>query len=547
MISSGQVSGSALSPPSSYWDMRFRNILCYIRATVHPFPPMCLKRAISALRVTATLLLAVLLLGGAAPAMGRTLLEIRATDGLRACVAGSSRSFYQNNARDFARYLGVPVVVRTLGSWDEQFQNQDGRVDYDGHYVARLLENGECDLFPNDLHLLDWRLSKMALVPYYTVRKMVVAHQRLRETVHSAADLAGLRAAVQKGTAYDSWLLQENASTYRDRPVRIEYHSTRDSVQRVSRGLDDFTLTGSEGAFKWIRSGEFENLDLLFPVDDLVSVGWGIAPSAHDLHEALSRYFEDSMQVGSDLDRAWQRYYGISRVEYKFFEQSLDTRAAELAAVRVWLLPLGTGFAGLLMAMWAWNGRLRREAAAHRSTAAQLEQSRLTLEQESGRRLAVSQIQLALQRTATAQEFAQALLSELARHMPAQQALMCGVAEDRLYPLARYAGPGDDPGAMPHADALLASLLHEAVRLREDRLIENTEGCGLRLSSGLGSGAPASLLIHPVLFQGEPLAVLEFASFQVFQADDLALLHMLMPFVAVSLDRLRGSVPQRDT
>lgn len=496
--------------------------------------------AISALRVKAVLLLALCLLGVVAPAAGRTLAQIRATDELRICVAGSSASFYKDNALAFARHLGVPAVARTLGNWDDQFQNQQGQVDREGRYVSRLLDNGECDLFPNDLHLLDWRLSKMGMVPYYTVRKMVVAHQRLRATVHSPADLAGLRAAVQKGTAYDSWLLKENGSTYRDRPVQLAYHPTLESVQRVSQGLADFTLTGSEGAFKWIRSGEYENLDLLFPVDDIVSVGWGIAPAAHDLRQALQDYFDDSARVGSDLDRAWQRYYGISRVEYKFFEKSLDTRAAELAALRSWALPLGTGFGGLLIAMGFWTTRLRREAASHRLTAEQLAQSRHELEQESGYRLAVSQIQLALQQASTASAFGQALLSELARYVPMQQALLCKVDGERLHPLACYAGPGVASDEALQACPSLATLMQETVRHGEDRLIQAGKDTGLRLSSGLGSGAPASLLIHPILLQGQPVAVLELASFGAVGEGDQALLHALMPFVAVSLDRLVG-------
>lgn len=471
-------------------------------------------------------------------AQARSLVDIRATNQLRVCVAGSSATFYRENGEAFARRLGVEPVVVTLKSWDEQFVNREGRLERDQRYVARLLENGQCDLFPNDLHMLDWRLSKMDIVPYYIVRKMVVAHQRLRSTVKVPKDLAGLHAAVQKGTSYDNWLTQQNETTYQAKPVLVEYFSTADSVQRVSRGLADFTVTGSEGAFKWIRSGEYDNLDLLFPVDDIVSVGWGLSPSASDLREALERYFDDSLRVGSDLDRSWQRYYGISRTEYRFFEQSLDTEAVERAALRAWALPVGTGIAGLLAAMSFWTWRLRREARSHRQTADRLAHSRLALERDSNRRLVVSQIQLALQQATTRGELAQTLLSELAMHIGFQQGLFCAVDGNRLRALARYAGEGENADAQLQRSTDLGPLLDEAVRTRSSRLLTQQDGAGLRIQTGSGEYRPATVLIQPLVFRDEVVAVLELASLGELAADCTDLLGDLMPFVVVSLDRL---------
>lgn len=493
----------------------------------------CLTRPI---RPCVIAFLAWLVWGGVA--MGRTLEDVRASNELRICVVGSSAAFYQANGEAFARHLGVKAVVTPLKSWDDQFRNRDGQVVRDGRYLARPLENGECDLFPNDLHVLDWRLTKMDLVPYYTVRKMIVAQQRLRHSVRSPADLGGLRAAVQKGTSYDTWLSAENATTYRDKPVQIAHHPTLESVQRVSQGLADFTVTGSEGAFKWIRSGEYDNLDLLFPVDDIVSVGWGIAPSAGDLREALQNYFDDSLRVGSELDRSWQRYYGISRTEYKFFEQSLDTRAVELAALRAWALPVGSGFLGVLAAMALWTGRLRREAASHRQTADQLARSQEALQRESGRRLQVAQIQLALQRAATREAFANTLLHQLAQHMGFEQALLCVVTGERLHALARYAGAGDSAQAQLQAGSDVGVLLEEVRRSRKPMAFVPQNEFGLRIQSSTASMAPATVLIQPILAGEDVVAVLELASLKQLSADGVAILTDLMPFVAVSLDRL---------
>ena len=133
-------------------------------------------------------------------------------------------------------------------------------------------------------------------------------------------------------------------------------------------------------------------------------------------------------------------------------------------ALRAWALPVGTGVAGVLAAMLLWTGRLRREAASHRATAQTLAESRQALEQESGRRLAVSQVQLALQQAPTREAFAQTLLSGLSRHVGFQQALLCTVDGARLHPVARYAGTGDSPDAELQATPGLGPLLAEDVR-----------------------------------------------------------------------------------
>ena len=472
-------------------------------------------------------------------AWGRTLEEIRLSQELRVCVAGSSAAFYQANAEAFARYLGVPAKVRTLNSWDEQFLNRAGKLEREGRYVSRLLENGECDLFPNDLHVLDWRESKMALVPYYTVRKMIVAHQKLRPSVREPADLAGLTAAVQKNTSYDLWLQNENSTSFAHRPVRIEHHPTAESVQLVSRGLVDFTVTGSEGAFKWMRSGEYDNLDLLFPVDDILPVGWGIAPAAADLREALERYFTDSLRAGSELDRSWQQYYGISRIEYKFFEQSLDVQAVRFAALRDWALPVGTGFAGILAAMMLWTGRLRREVASHQRTATQLARSEQAHRQEANRRLAVAQVQLALQQAATQEDLAQTLLIELSKHIPFQHGLLCKMDDGNPLALARYASQGDCAEVQLLKSPALAGLLQEACASRQDMLVRPNTCFGLQVSSSLGTSTPSTVLIHPIVGHGRVAGALELATTDAFTTEDRALLDDLRPFVALCMEKFQ--------
>ncbi len=306
------------------------------------------------------LMLLLIMLGVGLMAEARDLKEIRSSGVLRACVAGSSASFYEANARIFAGFIGVKPEIRKLPSFDHQFHNAEGKTVREGRYESRYLADGTCDLYPNDLHILDWRATKMALVPYYTARKIVIANRRLHGILKDPADLAGLRAVVQSGTAYETWLLNENGRTYASNPVVMHNAPTQEAVNAVADGNADFTIVGSEGAFEWVRT-DLLNLDIFFPVDDPVKVGWGTATSSTDLQAELARFFRESKRVGSELDRSWRQHYGTSLVEYGLYEASFASDGIDLKRILYWTLPIGSGIAVVIIVMVFWNRRLRRE------------------------------------------------------------------------------------------------------------------------------------------------------------------------------------------
>ncbi len=308
--------------------------------------------------------MAVVLAATALSASARSLQDIRASGTLRICVAGSSAPLYQANGEAFARFLQVKPLVIPLASFDQQFHNEEGRTIEDASYEPRLLANGSCDVFPNDLHVAPWRESKMEIVPYYTIRKVIVARSALRGKIRSVSDLGGLKAAVQDGTAYNSWLKQLNTGELAQNRVVIVHAATEDSVRQVADAQADFTLLGTDGALKWV-SADPVRLSILFPVDESVGVGWGIQKSAHTLSTELKRFFDDSARVGSDLDRNWQSYYKISLAEYRLFQASFDTKGLDLKTVLAWAAPIATVFLALLVILLTWS---LRNAVRHKKS-----------------------------------------------------------------------------------------------------------------------------------------------------------------------------------
>lgn len=292
----------------------------------------------------------------------RTLDEIRNSGKLFICTAGASEAFYRSNAEAFARYLGVTPHVKHLSDWDQQFQNEMGVVVKEGKYEARLLANGECDVFPNDLHMADWRQSKMLLIPYYKTSKLIVGYRDLRKTVKTESDLAGLKAAVQKGTSYEAWLLAWNASIVPRKPIAIVNAQTDECLKQVARHQADFTVIGAEGAFKWV-SEDPDSLEILFPVGDFASVGWGVGKASTELANEIAAFFEANKRIGSELDRSWQRQYGISLMEYTYFQTSTEAVEAKNKTMVAWAVTFIIGLCSLMLMMWFWARRLKREIA----------------------------------------------------------------------------------------------------------------------------------------------------------------------------------------
>jgi signal transduction histidine kinase/CheY-like chemotaxis protein len=112
--------------------------------------------------------------------------------------------------------------------------------------------------------------------------------------------------------------------------------------------------------------------------------------------------------------------------------------------------------------------------------------------------------------------------------------------EPRLELLASYAsssGPGA-PAVLAMGEGLLGQCACEKKRI----LLEDVPADYLRLSSGLGSIAPLSVVILPVLFESEVEAVIELASFKKFDATQLAFLDQLCESIGIVFNTIEANM-----
>jgi membrane-bound lytic murein transglycosylase MltF len=258
----------------------------------------------------------------AGQAWPRSLAEIRKTNELRICVAGSSYELYTAMALAFAEQLGVSPRVKRLDSWDQQFQNDKGVTDKEAAYTPALMDSGDCDFYPNDLVKNDWRSKKLDFVILFRTRMVVVVNKDNQPAYKSVADLAGKNAAIQKGTSYHSWLEAQNAGPLASNPIRIRFMTTDESMRAVDTKSADFTVIGADGALNWTRN-KVKHVVVAFPIGDSTAVGWAFRKKDRDLQEAVRRFFDSQAAVGSRFDEIWQEKVGIPLSEFNVFISSL--------------------------------------------------------------------------------------------------------------------------------------------------------------------------------------------------------------------------------
>src|SRR5205823_1545200 len=104
--------------------------------------------------------------------------------------------------------------------------------------------------------------------------------------------------------------------------------------------------------------------------------------------------------------------------------------------------------------------------------------------------------------------------------------------------LRRIAGHGGAPAGAEMTFALGQSLVGQAALEGRRILVPHAPADYLRIESGLGHASAASVVIVPVLFEEQVLAVIELGSFGVFSDLHLAFLDQLMETIGVIVNTI---------
>ncbi|TLY76684.1 MAG: response regulator [Gammaproteobacteria bacterium] len=138
----------------------------------------------------------------------------------------------------------------------------------------------------------------------------------------------------------------------------------------------------------------------------------------------------------------------------------------------------------------------------------------------------------------------QMILSELAPVVGAQQAEFYVLDGSRMAPklrlLASYASGGQ--GAHGKELALGQGLVGQCAVDKEKILLHGVPAEAIRISSGLADGAPQSILVVPVVFEGHVRGVLELASFERFSSAHQAFLDQLTESIGIVINTIEANM-----
>jgi HAMP domain-containing protein/signal transduction histidine kinase/DNA-binding response OmpR family regulator len=136
------------------------------------------------------------------------------------------------------------------------------------------------------------------------------------------------------------------------------------------------------------------------------------------------------------------------------------------------------------------------------------------------------------------------LLSELAPLVSAQQGTVYQLQADgeggprSLVPLAAYARARSDMRTLAVGEGLVGQCAVEKQRI----LLSTVPRGYTRIRSSLGSAQPKSIVVLPVLFEGETKAVIELASLEPFTATHLTFLEQLTQSIGVVLNTIEATM-----
>ena len=140
------------------------------------------------------------------------------------------------------------------------------------------------------------------------------------------------------------------------------------------------------------------------------------------------------------------------------------------------------------------------------------------------------------------------ILSELAPVVSAHQAMFYLLdttpEEPQLVLLASYAY--QPPRTVGTTIKLGEGLVGQCAVEREQILLTNVPGDYTHIGSGLGSAPPRSIIVLPVLFEGQVKAVMELASFEQFNPMQQALLEQLTESIGIVLNTIAANMRTED-
>ncbi len=278
-------------------------------------------------------------LGLAPTAISRPLKTIQHTQEIRICIApihpatatvepvGCTENCQFGGpayelAMAFAATLGPEIQEKVIRiDWDQQFHNQAGKTVQDADYIPHLLASGICDVYPNNITKIGWRLRKVGWVPLFPSRRLVITQNQKTPPIVGPSDLAGKVTAVEINTSYHHWINKQNQTTFQNNPIRIKHMPLTQALEAVDTNHVDFVVVDADAAI-WSIYHRLRHSKVAFPVGEQEEIGWAFHPEHKELQQRVTQFFNrEKANAHSSLNRIWEVHFGMSLTTFITFIQ----------------------------------------------------------------------------------------------------------------------------------------------------------------------------------------------------------------------------------
>jgi len=356
--------------------------------------------------------------------------------------------------------------------------------------------------------------------PYVTFPSVIISRKDAH-FIGGLADLQGLRVGVLKGLVVEDLLMKDWPAL----PL-TPLPNIKAALLAVSTGqIDVFVDNLGTVSYNIDRLG-LTNLKIAAPT-----------PYNHDLAFGIRR---DMPLLKSAMDKALASMSSQERAAIKDqwlavpYQGAIDWKTTAL---------IGSALALVILAVLAWNRRLR-SAVKDRDRAQQvLKDHALKLEAQTRQRARISQIATELHRAPTLEDLGRTFLYHLAplAGLIHAEVYALGRGGDLLMPIGTY-GRGDG-GVPARAIPVGHGLVGQCARDGQPILLSEPDRIPVRIPVGAGELVPRDFLVLPVARMGEVRGVLAVATPDRLDGERRELLEELAEVLALNLEIL---VPKRE-
>ena len=192
------------------------------------------------------------------------------------------KQFMHALAEEFADYLGVSLEFVVTPTFSKYWEDRDGEVVRDSAYTPEWFNY--FDLACETIASLDWRSSKVNMVPVYTSAYTVVAKKGIE--IKTLEDLNKYRGVTGIETVYEDILKKNGISNY-------YYENINNFIPEVLSGEADYTILYN--AFSELSA--YPDLEGKLELGS-VDVCWALRKDQPELQKEVQAFLNRSQQQG---------------------------------------------------------------------------------------------------------------------------------------------------------------------------------------------------------------------------------------------------------